>query len=79
MTHGQHGDFIIELDKAFDDIDYFMEKDEQAKQDQMYEEEAAKNPKFAKIYTEWKKFRGEEAAWFALAESAMDEFLSSKL
>lgn len=30
-----------ELDKAFDDIDYFMEKDEQAKQDQMYEEEAA--------------------------------------
>ena len=45
----------------------------------MYEEEAAKNPKFAKIYTEWKKFRAEEAAWFALAESAMDEFLSSKL
>ncbi len=28
-----------ELDKAFDDIDYFMEKDEQAKQDQMYEED----------------------------------------
>jgi len=30
-----------ELDKAFDDIDYAMEKDEQAKQDQMYEEDTA--------------------------------------
>ena len=45
----------------------------------MYDEEAAKNPKFKKIYDEWKVFRAEEAAWFALSESAMDAFLSSKL
>jgi TRAP-type mannitol/chloroaromatic compound transport system substrate-binding protein len=45
----------------------------------MYDEEAAKNPKFKKIYDDWKVFRSEEAAWFALAESAMDAFLSSKL
>src|ERR1044072_8114824 len=35
---------------------------------EMYDEEAAKNPKFKKIYDEWKVFRSEEAAWFALAE-----------
>jgi TRAP-type mannitol/chloroaromatic compound transport system substrate-binding protein len=46
---------------------------------ELYEEESAKNPKFKKIYDEWKKFRGEEAQWFALAESSMDQFLSSNL
>jgi len=45
----------------------------------MYDEEAAKNSKFKKIYDDWKVFRAEEAAWFALSESAMDAFLSSKL
>ena len=45
----------------------------------MYDEEAGKNAKFKKIYEEWKKFRAEEAAWFALCELAMDQFLSSKL
>ena len=45
----------------------------------MYDEESAKNPKFKKIYDEWKKFRSEEAQWFALAESAMDQFLSNNL
>jgi TRAP-type mannitol/chloroaromatic compound transport system substrate-binding protein len=45
----------------------------------MYEEEAAKNPKFKAIYESWVKFRAEEAAWFALAESAMDQFFATKL
>lgn len=45
----------------------------------MYDEEAAKNAKFRKIYEDWKKFRSEEAQWFALAESAMDHFLSTSL
>lgn len=45
----------------------------------MYEEEAAKNAKFKAIYETWKKFRSEEAQWFALSESAMDQFLSSNL
>ncbi len=42
---------------------------------QIYDEEAAKNPDFAKIYTEWKKFRDMEIAWFKVAESSYDNFL----
>jgi len=45
----------------------------------LYEEEAAKNAKFKAIYDSWVKFRAEEAAWFALTESAMDAFLSKQL
>ena len=45
----------------------------------LYDEEAAKNPKFKKIYEDWKKFRAEEAQWFALSESAMDQFFATKL
>ena len=46
---------------------------------ELYEDESAKNPKFKKIYDEWKKFRASEAEWFALTESAMDQFLSTSL
>ena len=46
---------------------------------ELYEEEAAKNPKFKAIYDGWKTFRTEEAQWFALSELAMSEFLSSNL
>ncbi len=49
----------------------------------MYEEEAAKNPKFKTIYDEWKKFRAEEAQWFALdgtrRSDRVPRRLSSKL
>ena len=45
----------------------------------LYEEEAAKNAKFKAIYEPWTKFRAEEAQWFALAESAMDQFFATKL
>ena len=45
----------------------------------LYEEEAAKNAKFKAIYEPWTKFRAEEAQWFALAESAMDQFFAAKL
>ena len=45
----------------------------------MYEEEAAKNAKFRAIYDGWVRFRAEEAAWFALSESAMDQFFATKL
>jgi TRAP-type mannitol/chloroaromatic compound transport system substrate-binding protein len=45
----------------------------------LYDEEAAKNPKFKAIYEPWKKFRAEEAQWFALSESAMDQFFATKL
>ena len=46
---------------------------------ELYDDESAKNPKFKKIYDEWKKFRASEAEWFALTESAMDQFLSTSL
>jgi TRAP-type mannitol/chloroaromatic compound transport system substrate-binding protein len=46
---------------------------------EMYDEEAAKNAKFKKIYEDWKKFRAEEAQWFALTESALDQFYTAKL
>jgi len=46
---------------------------------EMYDEVAAKNPKFKKIYDDWKKFRAEEAEWFALTELATEQFLADKL
>ena len=45
---------------------------------ELYEEEAKVNPKFAKIYTEWKKFRDMENSWFRLAETAMQEAVLAK-
>ncbi|MDZ4789990.1 MAG: TRAP transporter substrate-binding protein [Hyphomicrobiales bacterium] len=45
----------------------------------LYEEEAAKNPKFKALYDPWKIFRAEEAAWFALTELAIEEFLANNL
>nr|WP_294863552.1 TRAP transporter substrate-binding protein [uncultured Pseudogulbenkiania sp.] len=44
---------------------------------EMYEEEAAKNPIFKKIYTDWKKFRTLEHGWFNLAEASMESFMYS--
>ena len=52
----------VQLHKFSDDI---MQGSYKAASE-MYDEEAAKNAKFKKIYDEWKKFRAEEAAWFAL-------------
>jgi TRAP-type mannitol/chloroaromatic compound transport system substrate-binding protein len=65
----------VQLHKFSDDI---MENSYKAAT-AMYEEEAAKNPKFKAIYEPWKKFRAEEAQWFALSESAMDQFFATKL
>ena len=65
----------VQLHKFSDDI---MEGSYKAAST-MYEEEAAKNPKFKAIYEPWKKFRAEEAQWFALSESAMDQFFATKL
>jgi TRAP-type mannitol/chloroaromatic compound transport system substrate-binding protein len=65
----------VQLHKFSDDI---MQGSYQAATS-LYEEEAAKNAKFKQIYDEWKKFRAEEAQWFALSESAMDQFFATKL
>ena len=53
-----------------------MEAAYKAAQD-LYAEEAAKNPAFKKIYVEWEKYRKTQNAWFSIAESRMDSFLQS--
>ncbi len=40
-----------------------------------YEEEAAKNEKFRKVYEPWRKFREEEYQWFRVAEYSFDRFV----
>jgi len=42
---------------------------------ELYDEIAAKNPKFKKVYEPWKKFRDEEVEWFSLAEAHFDNFM----
>ena len=42
---------------------------------QLYDAEAARNPDFARIYSEWKKFRDSQIQWFRVAESSYDNFL----
>jgi TRAP-type mannitol/chloroaromatic compound transport system substrate-binding protein len=44
---------------------------------EMYDEEAAKNPAFRKIYVEWKKFRDLSIQWFKVAEASYANFLYS--
>ncbi len=40
------------------------------------EEEAAKNPKFKKIYLPWKAFRDDQILWFRVAEHSFDQFMA---
>ena len=40
-----------------------------------YEELAAKNPKFKKIYDSWKPFRDEQYLWSRVAENTFDNFV----
>ena len=44
---------------------------------ELYEETAAKNPKFKKIYEPWKKFRDDQLQWFAVAENRFDNFMQA--
>jgi TRAP-type mannitol/chloroaromatic compound transport system substrate-binding protein len=44
---------------------------------ELYADEAGKNPAFKKIYTEYDKYRKTQNAWFSLAEARMDSFLQS--
>jgi TRAP-type mannitol/chloroaromatic compound transport system substrate-binding protein len=43
----------------------------------LYDELAAANPRFAKLYSHWKAFRADEIAWFRVAEQPFDNFVSS--
>jgi len=40
----------------------------------MYDDEAAKNPAFKKIYLSWVKFREDQLAWHRVAEQTMAAF-----
>jgi TRAP-type mannitol/chloroaromatic compound transport system substrate-binding protein len=42
---------------------------------EIYDDLAAKNPKFAKIYEPWKKFRDDSYLWFRVAENTFDNFV----
>jgi len=44
---------------------------------EMYDEIAAKNANFKKLYEAWKKFRDEEILWFRVAEHPFDNFMAS--
>jgi TRAP-type mannitol/chloroaromatic compound transport system substrate-binding protein len=42
---------------------------------ELYEETAAKNENFKKIYEPWKKFRDDQQLWFRVAEHTFDNFV----
>lgn len=63
----------VKLQKYSDEI---LEAAYKAAQ-QLYADEAAKNPAFKKIYTEYEKYRKTQNAWFSVAEHRMDSFLQS--
>jgi TRAP-type mannitol/chloroaromatic compound transport system substrate-binding protein len=44
---------------------------------ELYEETAAKNENFKKIYEPWKKFREEQQLWFRVAEQSYDNFVNT--
>lgn len=41
----------------------------------LYEETAASNPRFKKVYEAWKTFRADELLWFRVAENTFDNFV----
>jgi TRAP-type mannitol/chloroaromatic compound transport system substrate-binding protein len=47
-----------------------------AKANEVYAETMAKNPRFKKIYEQWKQFRGEEVLWFRVVENTLDNFMA---
>ena len=45
---------------------------------ELYDETAAANPKFKKIYDAWKPFRQDQDLWFRVAENTFDNFVFSQ-
>ncbi len=43
---------------------------------ELYAQEAAKNPDFARIYEAWKAFRSHEIAWFKIAEGSYSNYIN---
>ena len=46
---------------------------------EVYDEIAAKNPKFKKVYEPWNRFREDEVQWFSIAEGRYDNFASAAM
>lgn len=44
---------------------------------ELWTELTAKNPDFAAIFPEWKKFQQEEVSWFRVAENSLDNYTSA--
>jgi TRAP-type mannitol/chloroaromatic compound transport system substrate-binding protein len=44
---------------------------------EVYADEAAKNPKFKKIYDAWKVFRDDQILWFRVTEQNFDNFMAT--
>jgi len=42
----------------------------------LYAELSAKNPKFKKVYENWRPFRNEEILWFRVCEGSFDNFMA---
>jgi len=45
---------------------------------QLYADEAAKNPAFKKIYESYSKYAKTQRAWFSVAEMPMDQFMQAQ-
>jgi TRAP-type mannitol/chloroaromatic compound transport system substrate-binding protein len=45
---------------------------------EVYDDLAARNAKFAKVYESWRRFREEEYLWFRVAENSFDSFVYSQ-
>ncbi|MCC7046920.1 MAG: TRAP transporter substrate-binding protein [Alphaproteobacteria bacterium] len=42
---------------------------------ELYDETAAKNAKFKKVYDNWKPFRADQALWYQVADNTFDNFM----
>ena len=45
---------------------------------ELYDETAASNPRFRKVYDAWKVFREDQYLWFRIAENTFDNFVFAK-
>jgi len=43
---------------------------------EVFDETSASNPRFKKVYDEWRKFRDEQILWFRVAEQNFDQFMA---
>ena len=63
------GTKLLPFPQSFMDASY-------AAAQELWAEQAAKNPKFKKVYESWKPFRNEEILWFRVAEGSFDNFMA---